>query len=369
MRLPSRGDVSDQVWKWRYKISNLGKSDEKTVDDFTSPIDLSAPNDSSEDGDEKAVLNSGPLSKEPILGSAACVKTFYEGPHSRDGIYNWVDYPPKQLSKSAAKAQDRVAIKVYKIKDSDRPVISGRSTLKYHMIEIQNPLLVAAVDDVLRKQDMHLDLNEIASFTAPFRPLYFAYDDLIVKYRSLAEDDQVRPFLLLLIKLLDDIFSDVRVKLKQLRAKGLVSFKLAWTFFPKDTTVISWGNNCELLCRITDTEYRQLTPGVSILNINGKVLRFNGHAFIWEDVELKIPAFAGNKPMTKMPHYPLEFHENGDEVITRLTARGKKVLDYQGLVYCGYKGVALHRNDIKIEKHNVSLLASVSVQLALTILC
>ncbi|KAL2131458.1 hypothetical protein VTI74DRAFT_5088 [Chaetomium olivicolor] len=160
------------------------------------------------------------------------------------------------MSKSATKAQERVAIKVYKVKDTEKPVISGRFSLRYYMLEIQNPLLVAALAEILKKQDNHLDIGENAIFKHPFRELYFGYDDIVVKHRSLEKTDPanpLNPYLLLLIKLLDDMFVDTRTKLKALRENGLISFKLAWALFPRDTTVISWGSKCELLCKVTNT--------------------------------------------------------------------------------------------------------------------
>ncbi|KAK3356776.1 P-loop containing nucleoside triphosphate hydrolase protein [Lasiosphaeria hispida] len=345
----SRVELSENLWKWRYKLQNLGKSGDKTLSDFSSA-------DTEVAIDEKGLASTSGPSKGVELGSSLTVKTLYEGPGGNEGYYDWVDYPPKQLSKSAAKAQDRVAIKVFKVKDKDKPVISGRHSLRYHQIEVQNPLLVAAISEILQKQDIHLDANENAPFSHPFQELYFAYDDITAKYRELEAtkgDPPLRPFMLLFIRLLDDIFAETRAKLSQLRANGLVSFKLAWAYFPKKTTVISWGNNCELLCKVEDTGYKAVGMATKVLSIQGKVLRFTGRGFQWEDYEISIPQFAGNRPITDLPAYPLEFFEGRDEVVTRLTARGRKVLDCQGLTYVNYTGIAVFSEGKTVRKHNV----------------
>src|SRR5450432_2805959 len=72
--------------------------------------------------------------KDPNFGADPVIKTFYEGKNSRNGNYDWVETPPKQLNKKVAKAYDRVGIKVYKIKDAEKPTISGRTPLKIHAI-------------------------------------------------------------------------------------------------------------------------------------------------------------------------------------------------------------------------------------------
>ncbi|KAK5651959.1 hypothetical protein OQA88_11501 [Cercophora sp. LCS_1] len=350
----SREEASEKLWKWRYKLQHLGQSGDKTLSDFHSADSTST--DEIEDEKKNAKKTGSSTTTANELGTSLAVKTLYEGPGSNDGHYHWVDYPPKQISNRVAKAQNRVAIKVFKIKDTDKPVVMGRYSLRYHQIEVQNPLLVGALADILKSQDMHLDVNENANFFHPFRELYFAYDDIVAKLRALETEKDgaaLRPFMQLFVKLLDDMFAETRAKLKYLRENNLVSYKLAWAYFPKKTTVISWEQNCELLCKVDDANYRTVGAGCKMLTVRGKVLRFNGKAFQWEDYETDIPPFGGNKPITELPAYPLEFFKEKDDVAARLTARGRKVLDLQGLSYVTYTGIAVHQDGKNFSKHNV----------------
>lgn len=348
----TREDISETTWRWRCKIKRIVKRRDKTLADFSSGSSFL---DDPKDGDtpDKDKADDG---KDANFGATAAVKTLYERRNSSDSWIDWVDYPPKQLSKNAAKSQDRVAIKVYKVRDLEKPALSGRFSLKYFRIDIQNPQLVASLEEILKKEDVHLDVNEIATFREPFRPLYFCYDDIVAKYKRLLEGDVLKPHMLLLIKVLDDVFSEIRIKRKHLLASGLVSFKLAWTYFPKDCEVMSWGYNGEFLVRVVETATRWMSPppGATCLVIRCKVLRFNGEAFLWDDVELEIPQFEGNKPITDLPHYPLRFLKDVEDTKRRLTARGKRVLDYQGLTYCMYSGIGIYREEKRVEKHNVS---------------
>ncbi|KAK3988891.1 ATP-dependent zinc metalloprotease YME1L1 [Cladorrhinum sp. PSN332] len=352
MGLPSRKEVSENLYKWRYKLTHIGNSGEKTLSDFSSGSDVAAAT-----GDAKTKTNTSAGSNTPHkvdIGNNVSIKTLYEGPDSHGDRFDWIDYPPRQLSKSAAKAQSRVAIKVYKTKDPEKPVISGRYSLRYHQIEVQNPLLVAALGEILKKQDVHLDVEESATFKQPFQSLFFAYDDVVAKYESLDGEERstLGPFMLLLIKLLDDIFADTRAKLRALKKNNLVSFKLAWTYFPRNTTLITWGPNCELLTKVTGTEYRMIETQV-VLVIKGEVVSFDGKRFHWESHQTCIDQFEGHKPITDLSAYPLEFHEDAEGVKKRFTARGKKMLDYQGLTYVSYSGVAIHAVGKNVQRHNV----------------
>jgi hypothetical protein len=109
-----------------------------------------------------------------------------------------------------------------------------------------------------------------------------------------------------------------------------------------------------MLCKVEGVAYKTVKQ-VPNLVATAKILAFNGSEFIWQTISVGIPAFKGGKPISEMPFYPLQFHQKRDELFNRLVARGKRVLDLQGLEYCGYDGIALQSEggDCDIKKHNV----------------
>ncbi len=287
-----RVDVSETAWKWRHKIASKFKRSDKTLADFSSgSISLEKPVDNARSHISRADGKGGEDGKGAIFGATAAVKTLYGRRASTDSMISWVDYPPKQMSKTAARAHDRVAIKVYKVNDADKPTVGGRVSLVYYRIDVQNPQLVAVLAEILKKEDDHLDVNETATFREPFRSLFFCYEDIVSHYRALPEGDSLKQHMLLLIKVMDEAFGDMRVKRNNLAASGLVSFKLAWTYFPRNCPIISWTNNTEVILRVVDTTVRFMAPAPALLVLRCKVLRFNGTNFIWDDTELVIPEF------------------------------------------------------------------------------
>lgn len=279
---------------------------------------------------------------------------FYEGKNSSANHYDWTETPPKQISKRVAKANDRVAIKIYKTKDTDKPIINGKFSLKYHMIEIQSPILVAALKDTLQKEDVYLEPTEIANFKYPFRPLWFCYDEIAALHRN-NTDAMLKPHLQLLLEVMNDVFGSMKAHLGNLHASGLISFKFAWTYFPKDSIVYSPEKDCDKLCKVVDTEYTKDSKGTPHLTIKADEISFDGETFEWKEVNLNISIFEGNRPVTELDHYPLSFGENAEKIKARLSARGKRVLDYQGLTYCEYSGLGIYSDGCTVnEKHNVS---------------
>ncbi|KAH8168819.1 ATPase family associated with various cellular activities (AAA) domain-containing protein [Sarocladium implicatum] len=340
IRQVDREQVSETAWRWRWKILPQKSSlPEK-------PLSL----DSTEDDNAK-----GPVSgKDPAFGAEIQIKTLFEGKHSDSDRFDWVDYPPKQISKAASRAQDRVAIRVFKIKDRDKPCIQGRYPLKFHKIDIQNSLLVTALEPILQKENVKLDTNETAMFLFPFRPLWFCQEEIHNLWRSKAEDEPIKPYLELLLRLLDEVFADMRVKRRHLKASGLVDFRTAWTLFPRGSTIYSEGLNSEFLAKVDTTSY-VCEGDKTWLVLKCKVLSFSGELFLWKSKKLAIGQYEGNKLVRDLDHFPLEFHPDASAIERRVAARGKKVLDLQGLEYRCYNALALHKSAEKdcIEKHNV----------------
>jgi hypothetical protein len=337
-----REEVSETIWKWRWKIL----PNQTAVAAGEKPLDL----ESTEDEDGKTPVPG----KDPTFGADVQIKTLFEGKNSDAGHYDWVDYPPKQISKAASRAQDRVAIKVYKIKDRQKPCIQGRYPLKFHKIEIQNPILVAALEPIVKKENVNLDINETAEFNYPFRPLWFCQGDIHELWRKTPDGEQVKAYLQLLLRLMDEMFAEMRVKRRHLKASGLVDFRSAWTLFPRGSTVYSEGLNSEFLAKIDTTSYL-IESNTTYLILKCEVISFSGELFLWKDKTLAIPQYEGNKHVKDLDHYPIEFHPEAHSIERRLIARGKKVLDYQGLEYRCYNALSLHKSQEKdcYEKHNV----------------
>ncbi|KAF5643327.1 AAA family ATPase [Fusarium sp. NRRL 25303] len=333
-------NISDMAWKWKHKLLHRKKSP------LDEPLDLEK--EYNEEEPEETDY------RDPSFGADTVIQTLYEGKHSDPGRNNWdwQDYPPKQMPTAIAKARDRVAIKVYKIKDIQKGAISNRYPLKYHQVDIQNPLLVSAIEPILKKENLHLDVHDIAVFKEPFRPLWFCQDEIRDLYRNTKKEYPLKGYLQLLLRVFDEIFRDLKIKRRNLLDKDLIDFRTAWTLFPRDSTAYSYGMNSEFIAKVDGTEY-DTNEGVMQLVLTAKVMAFNGEEFIWRKKSLAINEFAGNKPIRELRHYPFEMHPEKDAIEQRLVSRGRKVLDLQGLTYCSYNGIALHPGESGVEKHNV----------------
>ncbi|TVY73501.1 putative 26S proteasome regulatory subunit-like protein [Lachnellula suecica] len=304
--------------------------------------------------DEENDDHSSVPGRDPDFGTSTSIKTFYEGKNSANGNYNWVETPPKQTSPKVVKTNNRVAIKLYKIKDFEQPTINGKTPLKIHMVELQSPILVAALKPILKDEGMFLEVTEPAKFSSPFKPLFFCYDKITTLQKETKRDGLLKDHLTLLVTLMEELFGGFMSHLKNLNASGLISYKLAWTYFPKGSMLFCASKDCERICRVVSTNYECPPQSTPRLAVSCEEIAFDGETFAWKPTTLHIPIFSGNQPVNELPNYPLSFHDDPESVKERLTIRAKKALEYQDLTYSEYSGIALMPTPCGMVKHNVT---------------
>jgi hypothetical protein len=143
------------------------------------------------------------------------VKTFYEGPKSIPGSYIWVNMPPKQLSSSAGREFDGVAIKVFKIKGREKPCIGGIYPLKYHSVDVQNPVVVESLKPILREGiGSRLDTEYTLTFTESFQDLWFCQEEIANLAMTAENADALKPYLQLPLTTMNEIFAGLRFAYK-----------------------------------------------------------------------------------------------------------------------------------------------------------
>ena len=283
--------------------------------------------------------------KDSTFGTNAVIKTLYK--HPKKG---WVETRPKQTSNKTIKVYDRVAIKVYKIEDEGKPIINGRPALKTQSVEIQSPLLVAALKDIFEPLGTFLGAHGPATITTPFKPLFFGYDKIMDLYDRTYGDTMLKDHLHVLMELMNDLFGSTLTRLHHLRESKLICYELAWTYFPRGSSIYCNTDGCERLYRVLDTKSDLMG---NVLEVTCQELAFNGIKFEWRPAKVEIPHFDGNVPITSLCSYPLAFHKNVNLLKSRLIARGESVLDYQQLKYREYHGTG-KSDDSEIKRHNVS---------------
>lgn len=199
---------------------------------------------------------------------------------------------------------------------------------------------------------MFLETTESAKFSEPFKPLFFCYDKITTLQRATKKSGLLKDHLNLLVEVMQQLFGGFMAHLKNLNTSGLISYKLAWTYFPKDSMIFCGSKDCERICRVVATNYEcQPAPRLAV---SCEEISFDGETFAWKTTTLYIPPFAGNLPANELPNYPLSFHDDPESVKDRLMTRAMQVLKYQELTYCEYSGIGFLPTSCGLARHNVS---------------
>ncbi|EEU36554.1 uncharacterized protein NECHADRAFT_81263 [Fusarium vanettenii 77-13-4] len=310
---------------------------------FPEPADLPR-NDEIQNTETKETQNSHSVTEPKV-------EVFYEESCS-DGKYHWTIESPPQISKEAANALGRADIKLFKIKDHDKFVFSGRYPMKPYRVEVQNPLLVGALAPIVRKENVHLDPLAVAVFKEPFYPLWFRHEEIVDLYNKM-QGDELEPLLKAFIFVLAELFLELTAKAAGLQGIGLTNFKIAWTLFPRDSTVYGRSLNSEFVGKVDSIKYEGC-PGERRLLITCKTISASGGGFFWEQRIMTIPEFTGNKPIHELGCWRLWLRKDKELITERLTARGRKVLELQGFAHCTYNGIVVRKTDSTTLRRNVN---------------
>ena len=65
------------------------------------------------------------------------------------------------------------------------------------------------------------------------------------------------------------------------------------------------GKDCETVYKVVNTTYK--AKPCPHLHVDAKEIVFDGSAFAWVKTDFQLPAWSGNKPITDLSVYPLEF--------------------------------------------------------------
>lgn len=270
----------------------------------------------------------------PKLGNEPLVQTFYEGPKKCTCCINWVEREPVQPPKQAEEKYRKAAIRIYKCKthhasDANGPkptVMGGLSTIAIAYIEIQSPIIRREIGPILAEYGLETLSTETIKLYPPFKQLYFAHARILDIAKRQEADTQEREHMQVLVDVLEEIFAEAIPEIAALHAEEKITSKYLWTIFPKHIVAYSKINDQDRLLEVT---------GISDDAVEYRYVTFDGSAFGWTTMSVTLPSFSGIRKVSSLPIYPAGYHSDKG-LHERLIARSRKLLQYQGIVYCSH---------------------------------
>lgn len=149
------------------------------------------------------------------------------------------------------------------------------------------------------------------------------------------------------LEFVQDHFADTLSDLKSMHSYGEISFNVLWTMFPPNT--LAYTRNLiadeDRVVRVKNTEISYKPDGSRYLAIDCEYAAFDGSGFGIAQQELEIPDYSGSRPITTLAVYPLSFYADGEELRSKLIARGTKYIGLLKPTYKDYFGTAMKVGD------------------------
>ena len=264
------------------------------------------------------------------------VQTFYEGPKKNknkdDNTINWIEKEPVQVPEAVKDRYNQAAIHIYKKKDcTAEKTFGGVTAMRVDFIQIQSLLIIDAIESILADVGLRPADKSKVRINTPFKELYFAYPSISDLAQRQHPHTDLESHLNVLLKVMDELLSDMSQAISALHTKKVISYEYLWTIFPKDIIVYS---------RVDDQD--RLYQVVEINRWSGIVacqyVRFDGTIFGMARTTLYIGRFDGARSISDLSVYPIGFHPDPN-LEKRLAERGRRVLDFQDICYREYSGV------------------------------
>jgi hypothetical protein len=216
----------------------------------------------------------------------------------------------------------------------------SRKTLEIDSIIVQSPLLKEALGVVLEDYPGITTNLQRLVFRAPFQPFVHRWTKLVDVLET-TTDETMRAHLKLFHKVLYEELKDAIAAKNDLVANGVITFEHLWTIFEPGVLVYGIDEGKERVFELQSASYQEDRSGLPYLQLYCRGIDWDGDKFGSSSLYLSNFEFEGTKPITRLAYFPLGFHPHEQDLISRLTIRGKVFQKFAGYHFMAYRGTAL----------------------------
>ncbi|KAH7341493.1 hypothetical protein B0J17DRAFT_646777 [Rhizoctonia solani] len=150
---------------------------------------------------------------------------------------------------------------------------------------------------------------------------------------SKAEYDQALRELKVLHRFMVTEFEKVDARLEKLKADGMISWRLLWTFFKHGQRIETiHASSAEKVCFVLENwDYVTDDEGKMVFEVRGRWLEWTGYRFAEQRITRQVPEFSGLKKAAQLPVRHLS-----DESLKALITRGRIYNKYAGVHHLNY---------------------------------
>jgi hypothetical protein len=286
------------------------------------------------DGYASIAPNVPSLEKDDIqTGRAAEVQKFYEGRPKCKCCTNWVEKRPQEVPSDAQAKYDGVAVQVYHAQDHTKKTVGSLHTVTAQWVTFQSPVILRVLEPLFKKNGGADVVQGKITLFLPFTDLYFAYNGIMDAHDKCEKGSDEERHLVVLKEVTDELILEATSDVKDLQARGMITWNYLWTLFKKGTIVVAKSEGEECLFEINSFSF-------SAMKAHCRYVGFDGTNYGFREKTFTEPAFQGTKSIRELLVYPVYFHESRESLERSILGRSNKVLNYQGIHHGEYSNTS-----------------------------
>lgn len=315
------GHFSDESWEQPVETNDKqadqypGRSRRSAKDDTSCRTSSSSSNASSEESDQNG----------PIGESASTIEVF------RNRFEDWTTSKPRKTNTLQIPRDRAIIIRHHEL---------DNGPWEMHSTTVRSPFIRKVLAKAFENYPGIDAKLEDMTFRAPFHELFFRWS----KFLELLEgetDEKVLEHCNLLIDTMKEILQPQIERASDLKKCGLVEFDYLWTLFEPGTEVYAKIDDHHRLFIVDDSFTINGKYERKKFQVNCRFVDFDGSKLGFDTSKREIDVFRGVKPVTDLPFYPSDAHNNIVQIRRQLDVQGRKILAHCGVHFVQYTGFAL----------------------------
>ena len=213
--------------------------------------------------------------------------------------------------------------------------------LESSMVEILSPHIIKALQTVVKEYPAVNLGGDIIIIQGEVKCL-FHYRKELAAYADDLEDRVTRLHILLALRFME---RELRrsIKVYEATVEGATTspstvFRDMWMVFRPGELVVTGHDEKTQVLQLVETVISPCPPPKWI--VMGRMLTNDGKSFGHVDQAWEIGGFEGSKPIRELSIFPLQYHEDREQLVEKLVIRGRKFCSLKGSHHRFYKGIA-----------------------------
>lgn len=189
---------------------------------------------------------------------------------------------------------------------------------------MQSPWLKKALGEILKDYPGVACEMRRLEFDAPFKPFVHRWTEFIKYMEKCDIEATTKKHMQVLHGVLVQEIGEKIKDFEDYVMNGVITFDCLWMIFQPSTVVISEHTGAISAFELVEANYGESLNNGKTLDLELTEVEWDGKAFGRCRDQTSVPCFTGTRRITSLRAFPLEFHEDREELENQLITRGRK---------------------------------------------